>query len=736
MKNSQSHKPTLAGCSQLETDPWQSPALALRNELSIDLREVNGRLVAFIEDPIRSRFFQVGHREYQFIMLLDGNRRLPEIVELMQQHRGFPGFDAATAKTICQWLSNSNLLDTPTANRTDQIRKAAQAKANQKFIAFLNPVSFRINLINPDRSLKRITPYLQHFFSSWMFIIWALLGAYAWSLIITDYDRFCNASVGILASDRWLWLFVIWVGLKLIHETAHGVACQKYGGEVPEAGILMLLFAPLAYVNVTSSWRFSNRTQRLVVSAAGMYAELLVAFIAIIVWAHTESLWLADLSYQIVIMAGISTLLFNANPLLRFDGYYLLADTLGIVNLYGKGQAWFGDRMRHFAFGFPLDNDLCSERELRWVATYGLCSFVWRIMLCTSLLLVASTLFGGAGLVLALIGGIFWVWLPLRQHLRQIKKAAQKQPIDRLRFASVTAGFVTVILVCFFGLHAPEITRAPAIVQFNDEQIIRASSEGFLREIHVRNGQPIRAGQRMLRIENPNLEHELRTLKQARESARIQARIHRRQNQISLEQAELANIDSLNQQIVEMQNKVSQLEVLAPFDGVVYRRGLANMKGSYVKQGEMLMHFADPRKKKILMSIDEEQFKTVQIKCKTPVRFIFSGVEIVSSQLDSIDPQASDVPIDPSMTAYAGGELAVRQAENASEEPGTDAYRLVYPQFVGKSELGPAASKSLQAGQLGTAFLHGRKVSLGGYFLLRFKNWIRNKLTTGIKTRL
>ena len=136
------------------------------------------------------------------------------------------------------------------------------------------------------------------------------------------------------------------------------------------------------------------------------------------------------------------------------------------------------------------------------------------------------------------------------------------------------------------------------------------------------------------------------------------------------------------------------------------------------------------------MSIDEEQFKTVQIKCKTPVRFIFSGVEIVSSQLDSIDPQASDVPIDPSMTAYAGGELAVRQAENASEEPGTDVYRLVYPQFVGKSELGPAASKSLQAGQLGTAFLHGRKVSLGGYFLLRFKNWIRNKLTTGTKSRL
>ncbi|MDG2467932.1 MAG: hypothetical protein P8M80_01515, partial [Pirellulaceae bacterium] len=195
MKRPSNEQSPAAG-SQLKNGPWQSCAPALRSELSIDLREDNGRLVAFIEDPIRSRFFQVGHREYQFIMLLDGNRQLPEIVELMQKHRDFPRFDDTTATKICQWLSNTNLLDTPTANRTDQLRKAAQAKANQKLIAFLNPVSFRVNLINPDRSLARITPYLKHLFSSWMFIIWVLLGAYACTLVFADYDRFCNASAG------------------------------------------------------------------------------------------------------------------------------------------------------------------------------------------------------------------------------------------------------------------------------------------------------------------------------------------------------------------------------------------------------------------------------------------------------------------------------------------------------------------------------------------------------------
>jgi len=463
---------------------------------------------------------------------------------------------------------------------------------------------------------------------------------------------------------------------------------------------------------------------------------LLIAFFAIIIWYYTQSQWVSDICYNVVVMAGISTVLFNANPLLRFDGYYLLSDVLGIVNLYGKGQAWFGDRLRHLMFGFPLDQDICSKSELRLVATYGLCSFAWRIILSASLLLVASTLLGGAGLVLAAIGGVFWIWMPLTQNIKKVQMAAQSHPINRTRMAFVTAAFSGLVLFCFVGWQAPAVTRAPAIIQFRDEQIIRAAADGFVREINVNDCQAVKQGQLLVRLENPELVHELRVLTQSFESAKIQSRIHSQRDEISLQQSQLAKIGSIQQQIDEMETKVSQLNILAPFDGVVYRRDLANMLGSFVRQGDVIMHFADPQSKQILTSIDQEQIKSVRSRQELPVRFDFAGLKIITANWHSIEPRASDIPIDPAMTAAAGGVLPVRHA-GAEEESGEEQesnYRLIHPRFTGKSDLNPQLSTQLVAGQRGTAFLSGRNVSLGGYFLLKCKVWIRQKLLTATQT--
>ena len=716
-------------------DPWLSATPSLRAELKIDLRKQKGRLVAIIEDPVRSRFYQVGNVEYHFLMMLDGQRPVSEIVQLMQHDRGYEQFDADSAKKICTWLASMNLLNHSGAKDTERICQAAKAREKQRLIGLLNPVSFRFRLLNPNRTLRLISPFTRWLFTPMMLIVWVITGLVAWILVDSDYERFCNSAVGILAADRWIWLLVIWVVLKIIHEAAHGVACQKYGGDVPQAGLLILLLAPLAFVDVTSSWRFSSRRKRMVVSAAGMYIELFLAFIAIIIWFYSSSGWLSDISYNIVIMAGISTVLFNANPLMRFDGYYLLSDSLGIVNLYGKGQNWFGDRLRHFIFGFPLDQNICAKSELKLVATYGICSFVWRILLSVSLLLVASTLLGGAGLALAVIGGVFWIWLPLVQNLRKIQTAAQSHPVNRKRMGIVATGFTGLILCFFVGLKAPGVTQAPAIVQFKDEKVLRAASDGFIREIHVVDAQAVAEGTVLLRIENPELIHELNELKQSSIAANIQARIHRQRGEISLQQSLQIKVNSLQQQIEEMEEKVAQLNVTAPFDGVIYKRGLANLTGSFVKQGDAILRFADPRQKIILTSIDQQQIKSVKSAQYRPVRFLFSGVNVLSAKLDSIEPRASDLPIDPSLTAAAGGSLPVRPSGNEQTGQDTDSeFRLINPRFTGKSALESGLSSRLQAGQRGTAFLHGREVSLGGFFVLKSKAWIRAKLRTATQS--
>ncbi len=713
------------------TDPNSdllSTAPGLRRELKVDLRKQKGLLVAIVEDPVRSRFFQVGNVEYHFLMMLDGKRTVQEIVQAMQHGRGYEQFDVDSARKICEWLSNMNLLDTAGGQTTGRLCQAAQAKEKQKWFGLLNPVSFRVNLINPDQSLAKIKPFTQWLFSPLCVIVWVLAGIYAYSLVSSDYDRFTSAAAGILSSERWIWLLLIWVVLKIIHETAHGIACKKYGGNVPSAGMLVLLFAPLAFVNVTSSWRFSSRFQRMVVSAAGMYVELFLAFVGIIVWYYAESQILSDLAYNVVIMAGVSTVLFNANPLLRFDGYYLLADLVEIVNLYGKGQAWFGDRTRHLLFGFPIDTNVCPKPELNMVRFYGICSFVWRIVLCVSLLLVASTLLGGAGLALAAIGAIFWVWMPLIQNVKKVTRAAQDHPIQKTRVAFCGALAVGLGLLAFFGLQAPAMTTAPAIVQFKDEQILRAGADGFIQNLLVVDGQSVAKGAVLLQIQNPDLCNELETLKKSVESARIQARIHQQQGELSLQQAELSRIESIQKQILEKQSQVDQLQVVAPFDGMVFQRGLSNRIGDFVKQGDELMSFADPSQKEVLVSIDQEQIKSVKNRVSPKVRFLFAGAKRMSSKIDSIEPRATDVPVHSSMTAAMGGSLPVRPAAN--NESQNDEFRLISPRFTARSNLSKNISRRLAAGQRGRAFIEGRQISVGGFLVLQCRNWIRSKLQT------
>ncbi len=157
-------------------------------------------------------------------------------------------------------------------------------------------------------------------------------------MLVTNWGRFVASASEVFSVGNWLWLLVTWVSLKIIHEMAHAVACHRQGCAVRETGIVFILFAPLAYVDVTSCWRLNSRWSRIAVASAGMYVELVIAAIAIMAWAATDSPRAEFLLHNLILAAGLSTLIFNANALMRFDGYYILADLIEIPNLYAEGS--------------------------------------------------------------------------------------------------------------------------------------------------------------------------------------------------------------------------------------------------------------------------------------------------------------------------------------------------------------------------------------------------------------
>ena len=655
-------------------EQWLEARLAARPELKYDLRHSTRDSHVVIEDPVRSKFFQVGVAEYQLLASLDGQKTIREIVSQVtasKEKAGSP-MDNDRAVKICQWLVQNNLVFGYEVDSSKRLDSQAKMVQRAKLMGLVNPISCKFRLFNPNRVLTAIQPYTQWAFSSWILAIWLITGCYAAATLLSNWDKLGSASTGIFSGSSWIWLLLIWIGLKVIHETAHGIACRRFGGEVPEAGVLLLLFTPMAYVNVTSMWRFANRWHRIVVASAGMYVELFISFVSIIVWERYPGV-VGDIAFDVFVMSSVTTILFNANPLMRFDGYFILSDLLKVPNLYTKGTKWFGDRIKSLYFGVPKTPNICSSGELGRVAIYGSMAFFWKLMICFSLIVGASVLFYGAGVILAAIGVVLWFVVPIANQVKGLFGPAASHPVNRRRSAISLAVTAFAGMSMFLILKAPATKSAPAIVQFADEQILRAKAEGFVREILVENGQLVGKDQKLMILENKQLTLDVLELEALANEALIESRIHAEKDELALSQAAMEKHEGLLRQLSEKQQQLAGLTLRAPFAGFVYQRSLDNLMGSYAKRGDPLLSIAQAATKEVVVSIDQRDLESIKENEGKSLRVVFPGMTVFDSELVRVNPKASAEPQHPSLCANVGGPLPVKPVAAQSDD---DASRI------------------------------------------------------------
>ena len=723
-----------APAMQSPVDQWLSSPLTLRSELKFDSRNQSGTTFVVIEDPVRSKYFQLGSREYRFVACCDGKRTPREILESFNQRvaDGEEPLDENSAMRICQWLVQSNLVVGQSIDNAKRLNTQANSIRRSQVMGLINPISCKFTLFNPNQALTRIQPYVQWWFSGWFFAIWCAVAAYALTQIYSHWDQMGAASNGILSGYSWIWLMLTWLALKVIHEAAHGTACRRYGGEVPEAGVLLLLFTPMAFVNVTSMWRFSNPWHRMVVSAAGMYIELFISFLALITWTRTTGV-VADISFNVFLMSSVTTILFNANPLMRFDGYFLLSDFLGIPNLYTKGTKWFGDRIRSAFFGLPTTPNICTKKELRRVAIYGSMAFFWKISISVSLTIGAGVLFHGAGIILSAFGIALWFGIPIYNQLKSVFGQNAQHPVKPQRVLASCCVIGLLGASLFFALRAPATKSAPAIVQFTDETPLRADADGFICQLLVVDGQAVKKGQKLVVLDNPILANEVVKFERLAKEAKIQSRIYKKENELSLAMAELEKYNGINEQLSEKRAQAKGLTIVAPFDGFVFQRGLENRIGSFAKRGDALLTIAQRDTKEVIVSIDQRDLESIKGNEGEMLRVALPGVPVFESKLVRMDPRATEKPTHPSLCAQAGGPLVVRPASSGSSS-GEPSFELLSPRFNIVLELDSNSSQQLHSGQRGRAFFSTREQSLGSYFYLAAADWLETKIEMATQT--
>jgi putative peptide zinc metalloprotease protein len=711
------------------TDSWLDSKLTLRSELKFDSRWEGENPVVVIEDPVRSKYFQIGEREYRFIALIDGQRTAREIIDLLNtsEESQNPTLTAQLAIEVSQWLVQTNLTFGKEFDNSQRLNLQAGKIKRQKIMAWINPISCKFRIFNPNQLLSKVQPYFQWVFSVWFFLIWCGLGTYASVQLYQHWDQLSVASTGILSGFSWIWLLVIWVALKLVHETAHGIACRKYGGEVPEAGVLLILFTPMAYVNVTSMWRFTNRWHRMAVSSAGMYVELFISFVAVITWTKTDGVT-GDIAFNIFIMSSLTTILFNANPLMRFDGYFLLSDLLNIPNLYSKGAKWFGDRTLSLLFGLPKTENLCKPSERKSVAIYGCLAFFWKISISLSLIIGAGVLLDGVGLFLSILGVALWFGLPIYRTLKPLVSLNSQRPINLLRTALSLCILVGLGTLLFTTLKAPAIKSAPAIIQFSKETLVRSDADGFIQAILVNDGDQVRQGQELLSLKNPQITNEANELTRLIEESEVQYRIYRKQDQRSLALAEQTKQKELKAQLKEKKTAANGLKIRAPFDGFVFQRDLASQIGSFVNRGDEILTIAPFNTKEVVVSIDQRDLDSIHNNIGNPIKIIMPGLPLFQSPLSRVNPRASTISTHPSLCAHANGPLPVKPIASGNNDVGDQEFELLTPRFNAFIELGADQSCQLHSGQRGRAIFPTGEQSLGSYFYIAASEWLECKI--------
>ena len=559
--------------------------LALHPAVQVRRQMFRGERWYVLEHPFTNQFFRLRPVAYEFVARLHRDRTIDSVWrECLERFPAEAPGQEAVVRLLGQ-LYQANLLQYESATDTSALFQRHEKREQREFRARItNVMFFRIPLWDPDRFLVRSLGVIGWLFSPAGFLLWLAVIGLALKTVVDHWSAVRDQSQSILAPANLAWLYLAMVGLKTLHELGHGWLCRKYGGEVHTLGLMFMIFTPVPYVDVTSSWSFRSAWQRVLVGAGGMIVELFVAALATFIWARSGPGVVHSVAYNIMFIASVSTLVFNLNPLLRFDGYYILSDLCGLPNLGGRAN----QELRHLSEKHILGvRDSSSPArtggEAAWLAGYGAVSGVYRVIVFAGVLFSVADRYMLLGVVMLAVCFVSWIVVPTGKFVTYLGSSPR---LDRVRgrAIAVVATAVAALVLLLGVIPAPNHFQAPGIVEASQRSQVVCETAGKVLALSTLPGGLVRAGQPLLALTNRELSLELVSARAA--LAEVDARLH----QALGEQA--ANYRPLEARRVALTNRLARLLsdqsaqiVTARHDGVWVVPASSELPGRWVARG-------------------------------------------------------------------------------------------------------------------------------------------------------
>lgn len=573
------------------SDTWHRVArlsVSLRPTVIAHRQVFQGQSWVILRDRLSSDWYRVTPDAFHFLSRLDGVRTVEEIWN--------EALEADTERCLSQeevvqllgQLNLSNLLFAgATGSSASFFERFTKRKARERQALWMGILSIKLPLWDPDVALTRALPLIRFLFGRMGLLVYAVLLVLGLKAAVDGWDELFDQSAGLLAPSNLPLLYLGFLLSKTVHELSHAALCKRLGGEVHTLGVMLLVFAPMPYVDASTAWGFRSRLERVAVGFAGVAAELAVAAVAVLVWSNTAPGTLNALAYNVIFVASVSTVVFNLNPLLRFDGYHMLVDLLGLPNLFQRSRDQLKYLGQRFVLGIPHAQPAARTPSELWILpTYGVMSIVYWLLLMSTIVFFIAEEYLDLGVALALLLVVVTFVVPAWKFLGYLAKDPSIS-VHRGQAILRSGAVLGVLAILLLGVPVPDRVRVVGVVQANEAQEITSQTEGMLVEMLVRPGSQVTKGQPLARLENTQLPFELESMQM--QLLAVQAQEVRAMASAPAELEAIAQQQrALEEGLAELKRRQNALIIRASATGTWSAPKLSEGLGQWVARGQSL----------------------------------------------------------------------------------------------------------------------------------------------------
>jgi putative peptide zinc metalloprotease protein len=496
------------------TSAYRPLPFRARRDMTAVRRVVGGRPTWFVKNPLKLDYFLMTEEDHFLWQLLDGRRSMVDLKRAFEARFPRLAFDDHEARQTMIQLHRGGLVTSDAAGQGRELySRAKTARSRKRRAVFMNLFAIRFRGVDPDRVFTAVDRFFKPLVG-WKVLAAVFVAALvALSLLVIRWDRF-SAQLPTMQEfftlSNVLWMLALTGVIKVLHEFGHGLTLKRFGGECRELGLMLLIFTPTLYCRTSDAWLIESRWRRAAIDAAGMYVEIVVAGLASLVWFATEPGLANSLALNVIFLCTVGTIVFNGNPLMRFDGYYLLGDLIDVPNFGQTADGLMREFVKKHLLGIDPPHDPHRARRAGWYVAYAAASWVYRWTVTLTILAFLNQFLephrldsvGGTLAVLSLAG------MFLQPAAKLVRLARSPGAGERVNFrrASKAAAVAAALVGAFFFLPLPYRVHCRLELTPHEARNVYVETPGTLAEVFFRPGTRVEADAVLAKLEN----HEVR----------------------------------------------------------------------------------------------------------------------------------------------------------------------------------------------------------------------------------